>query len=148
MNSIFDTLKREEIIQRINSLTPSINVLWGKMNPFQIAQHCTRCEEMMQGDVRIKRVFIGRLIGKMILNKVLKDEKPFGKNSPTSPLLKTLDAEGDIDQQKKKWIEKIRRYENFKDPKLIHPFFGSMTREQIGYFAYKHADHHLRQMGL
>jgi len=27
----------------------------------------------------------------------------------------------------------------------MHPFFGKMTKEQVGYLAYKHTDHHLWQ---
>jgi hypothetical protein len=34
---------------------------------------------------------------------------------------------------------------HFSDPGLVHPFFGRMTPEQIGYMLYKHTDHHLRQ---
>jgi len=34
---------------------------------------------------------------------------------------------------------------SFPDYSFVHPFFGKMTKEQIGYHAYKHIDHHLRQ---
>jgi hypothetical protein len=117
------------------------------MNIFQMLKHCTLSEEMMQGKIKIKRVFIGRLIGPMILKKVLKDDKPFGKNSPTSSLIKTTKESGDTETQKKEWINRIEQYANYTNPEFIHPFFGPMTKEQIGLFAYKHADHHLRQFG-
>lgn len=39
--------------------------------------------------------------------------------------------------------EIIRRINTLDD--FMHPFFGKITREQIGYLAYKHDDHHLRQ---
>lgn len=112
-----------------------------------MVKHCTLCEDMMLGHVKIKRVFIGKIIGRMILNKVLKDEKPFGKNSPTSPLLETVGDTGDIEQQKLEWLKRIDEYARFDNYDFVHPFFGSMTKEQIGHFAYKHADHHLRQFG-
>ena len=147
MKSVYDTTTREEIIKRIHSLSQQHSAKWGKMNAFQMLKHCTLCEEMMQGKMKIKRVLIGRLIGKMILKKALKDENPFGKNSPTSPLLKTTGAHGDIEQQKKEWINRIEEYAGYHSPGFIHPFFGPMTKEQIGFFAYKHADHHLRQFG-
>jgi hypothetical protein len=110
-------------------------------------RHCTLCEDMMLGKIQIKRVLIGRLIGKMILKKVLKDNNPFRGNSPTSPILTTLNDHGDIGWQKKEWIDRIRQYGNFSNVAFIHPFFGPMTKDQIGVFAYKHADHHLRQFG-
>ena len=147
MKSIFDPLTKEALVNRINSLTPQNKAQWGKMNVFQMAKHCTLHEEMVFGKIIIKRVFIGRLIGPMILKKVLKDDRPAAKNSPTSRLLKTVGQSGDIEQQKKEWINTLEQYSNYNNPIFIHPFFGPMTKEQIGLFVYKHTDHHLRQFG-
>ena len=147
MKSIFDPPTREELINRINTVTQQTKAQWGKMNAFQMLKHCTRCEDMFQGKVKINRVFIGRLFGKMILKQVLKDDAPFRRNSPTSSLLKATDESGDIEQQKKEWINRIEQYADYNDQNFIHPFFGPMTKEQIGFLAYKHTDHHLRQFG-
>ena len=147
MKSVFDIATREELVERIKSLDQNNNALWGKMNVYQMVKHCTLHEEMVLGKLKIKRVFIGRLIGGMLLKKVLKDDKPFGRNSPTSSLLKTHHDRGDIEQQKKEWISRLEQYASYTAPDFIHPFFGPMTKDQIGFFAYKHADHHLRQFG-
>ena len=147
MKTVLDAAVRDELINRINTISQQHNAQWGKMNVFQMIRHCSRCEEMFLGRIKIKRVLIGRLIGRMVLKNILKDDKPFGKNSPTSPLLKTLDESGDMEQDKKEWINRIRQYEGYNNPDFVHPFFGPMTTEQIGVFAYKHADHHLRQFG-
>jgi hypothetical protein len=146
MKSVFDTSTKEELIRRINSLTPHNNAQWGKMSVFQMIRHCTLGEKMLQGELTIKRVFIGRLFGRMILKQVMKDDAPFKRNSPTSPLLQTPAEAGDIEQQKKEWGSRIGQYEPHTQG-IMHPFFGPMTGEQIGRFAYKHADHHLRQFG-
>lgn len=147
MKSIFEPATTEELITRINSVDDGNQAQWGKMNAFQMVKHCSQCEDMMLGHVRLKRVFIGRLIGKKILKKVLKDDRPFGKNSPTSPHMKTLNQSGDIEYQKQEWIKRIHQYGDFKNLDFVHPFFGPMSKEQVGIFAYKHADHHLRQFG-
>jgi hypothetical protein len=42
----------------------------------------------------------------------------------------------------------VEAYANYSNPGFVHDFFGKMTDEQIGIFAYKHADHHLRQFGV
>ncbi len=147
MNSVFDPSTREKLVKRIYSLNQENNAQWGKMNVFQMLKHCTLCEEMFLGKIKIKRVLIGRLLGKIILKKVLKDNSPFGKNSPTSPVLKTIGQNGDMDHQKKEWINCIEQYSNYNTTDFVHPFFGPMTKEQIGFFVYKHADHHLRQFG-
>ncbi|MFZ6013453.1 MAG: hypothetical protein ACOYXT_24130 [Bacteroidota bacterium] len=44
-----------------------------------------------------------------------------------------------------KWTALIEGYTHFHNPDFVHDFFGNMTVEEIGYFAYKHNDHHLRQ---
>lgn len=147
MKSVFDTSTREELVKRINSLSQQSNAQWGKMNVFQMLKHCTLSEEMILGKIKIKRVLPGRLFGRMILKKLLKDNSPFGKNSPTSSILKTTGESGDIEQQKKEWINRIEQYDNYNNPNFIHPFFGPMTKKEIGFFAYKHTDHHLRQFG-
>lgn len=147
METIFDASARKEIENRINSLSKQSKAGWGKMNIYQMLKHCTQCEDMFHGKIKIKRVLPGLLFGKMILKKVLKDGRPFGKNAPTSSLLKTTNESGDVEQQKKEWIDRIEQYANYSNPNFVHPFFGPMTKAQIGVFVYKHADHHLRQFG-
>lgn len=147
MKSVFDLSTKEELIKRINSLGPQNTAQWGKMDVYQMLRHCTLCDDMFLGTLKLKRVFIGRLIGSMMLKKVLRDNTPFSRNSPTSPVLKTTLQTGDIDLQKKEWISRIERFSGYDHPGFVHPFFGAMTREQVGLFAYKHADHHLRQFG-
>lgn len=148
MKTIFDPAIRQELVDRIEALKPDITPLWGKMTAYQMLRHCASCDDMVSGEVKIKRVFIGRLIGNMILKQVLKNEKPFKKNSPTSPLLLTAELNGDWELVKQEWKKRIDNYSNYSPLQFAHPFFGKMTKEQVGYFAYKHADHHLRQFGV
>jgi hypothetical protein len=147
MKTIFDPSTITELTTRINSLSQQHKAQWGTMNVFQMTKHCALCDDMFLGKIKIKRVFIGRLIGKMILKKSLQDNRPFGKNSPTAPVLKTVGDSGDIEQQKKEWLNRIEQYAAFNNFDFVHPFFGHMTKDQVGIFAYKHADHHLRQFG-
>ncbi|RXK62791.1 DUF1569 domain-containing protein [Lacibacter luteus] len=147
MKTLFESSVREEIINRINSLTSENNAQWGTMNVSQMLKHCTLCDDMFFGKINIKRVFIGRLIGPMLLKKALQDDRGFGKNSPTSPLLKTNNEVCDLAVQKKEWTLSIEQFADFNNNNFVHPFFGPMNKEQIGLFAYKHADHHLRQFG-
>lgn len=146
MKTIFEKSVREEVIQRINSLNINSKAQWGKMNIYQMLKHCTLWEEMIHGDKKYERVFIGRLFGKLALKSVLKDEMPLGRNSPTIPQL-VIRESGDVEHQKKEWIARIEKYENFSNPGFVHVFFGKMTEEQTGYMVYKHVDHHLRQFG-
>lgn len=107
-------------------------------------KHCRLNEEMLQGRTHYPRLFIGRLFGKMALKGILKDDSGMKKNQPTHPALKIKDT-GDFEQEKKQLIRLLAAYENLVPMELMHPFFGRMTRQQIGQFAFKHTDHHLRQ---
>jgi Protein of unknown function (DUF1569) len=144
MKTIFDKTTREELISRINSLNENSSAQWGKMNVYQMLKHCTIWEEMILGKKKYKQLFMGRLFGKMALRNNLKDEKPLGRNSPTMPGFK-ITENGNVEEQKKKWIALIEEEKDFANHDFVHPFFGKMTKEQIGHFAYKHTDHHLRQ---
>jgi len=147
MKTVFDKSTRDELIGRINTLTENSKAQWGKMNVFQMLNHCTKWEEWVFGRAKYKRAFLGRIFGKMALKSILKDEKPIGRNAPTIPELRIylIATHGDVSAEKAKWISFIEAYAHYSNPEFEHSFFGKMTEEQIGYMAYKHTDHHLRQ---
>jgi hypothetical protein len=144
MKTIFDQATRDELISRINKLSEESRAQWGKMNIYQMVKHCRLWEEMMLGRTRYKRAFIGRLFGKMALKSVLKDDSPLRRDTPTLPELR-ITENGAVSSERSKWIILIEKYGHFSNPDIVHPFFGRMTKEQIGYMVYKHTDHHLRQ---
>lgn len=148
MKTVFDTSTRDELLSRINSLTTDATAQWGKMTVYQMLSHCTRWDDMMVGKIQVKRMFLGRLVGKMALKNVLKTDKPLGKNSPTAPELLSTEKGGDMTWQKAEWRKRINDYIHFDKSNFVHPFFGTMTKEQVGQLVYKHHDHHLRQFGV
>ena len=138
---------RDELIVRINFLNENNTAQWGKMNVYQMAKHCTIWDEWVLGknNPTYKQNFLGFIFGKMALNSSVKDDTPMKKNMPSGRDFIIKEKDGDADLQKKIWIERIADYERFSNTAFIHDFFGKMTIEQIGIFAYKHSDHHLRQ---
>lgn len=147
MKSIFNETDRNEIIRRIETLDEASPAQWGKMNVYQMIKHCSGWEAWMQGigDHTYKQVFIGKIFGKMALNRMLKDDKPLDKGVPTATQFKIKENAGDIPAEKQKWVELIQSWEHYSNPGFIHDFFGKMTEEQVGMMVYKHNDHHLRQ---
>jgi Protein of unknown function (DUF1569) len=144
MKTIFDKNTVGGLINRINTLKPDDKAQWGKMNAYQMIKHCTLTEELYLGHKSYKRLFIGKLFGKMALKGILKDDEPMKKNNPTHPEFKITDS-GNLDDIRNKWIRLITLYESHSTKNVVHPFFGLMNQEQIGVYAYKHIDHHLRQ---
>jgi hypothetical protein len=146
MKTIFDKSTRDELIARIQALSPKSQPQWGKMNLYQMLKHCALWDEWMQGKRKYeRRAFLGRIFGRMALKNSLKDDGPMMRNAMTLPELKIPEETGDCECRKTRWITAIEEYAKFSNPGFVHYFFGKMTEEQMGYFAYKHADHHLRQ---
>lgn len=151
MKTIFEKSTREELIGRINSINENYEALWGKMNVYQMTKHCVIWHQWVLGidnTIEYKQSFLGKLIGKMILKNNTKNDKPLGKNAPAGSDFIVKDKSGDLENQKRKLIELTEQYGSYNNPDFIHDFFGKMTEEQIGIFAYKHYDHHLRQFGV
>lgn len=149
MKTVFDDHSRRELIERIDALNENNSALWGKMNVFQMAKHCTIWDEWVLGKNNhiYKQEFLGKIFGKMALKSNTKDDKPLGKGMPAGKGFTVKEKEGDLRIQKAAWTKSVSDYENFSNDGFVHDFFGKMTREQIGIFAYKHTDHHLRQFG-
>jgi Protein of unknown function (DUF1569) len=146
MKSIFDAKTRDELGDRINSLSENSAPKWGKMNVSQMMKHCTQWDEMALGKKKYKQSLIGKLFGRMALKDMMKDE-PVKKNLPTVPSFK-IKEDCDVAEEKKKWMRLLDEYRNFSNDGFIHPFFGAMTKENTGFMVYKHIDHHLRQFGV
>ena len=84
MKNLFDTMDNNEIIERINKLTPDTNAMWGKMTVAQMLAHFQTTIEVALGERKLKGGLIGFLFGKIVKRKLVKDE-PFKKNLPTAP---------------------------------------------------------------
>ncbi len=143
MKSIVDKTTRNELINRVNSLTETSVAQWGKMNVAQMMKHCTQWDEMALGKLQYKQSLLGKFFGKMALKDMMKDQ-PVKKGLPTVPSFK-IKQQVNFNDEKAKWIRLLAEYEHLPDKGFIHPFFGLITKEQTGYIVYKHIDHHLVQ---
>jgi hypothetical protein len=147
MKSILD---KEEILN-FKNLSEQIQeknlANWGKMNAAQMFQHLNKSVEVIFTDKPIKRMFIGRIIGKMILKKALRNSSPIDKNTPTAP---TFIADNSVDfvKEKEQWLGYLAKFTKMGEIDFegkVHPFFGKMTGHQWNALIYKHVVHHLEQ---
>jgi hypothetical protein len=149
MHSLFNKADANEILDRIEKLTPASSGTWGKMNVAQMLAHCNISLETAMGLNVIKRVFIGRIIGPLVKPHAV-NEKPFGKNKPTDKSY-IFPANLKFDEEKSKITENLKKFAEGGPSKATthpHPFFGKFTPQQWGIFQWKHMDHHLRQFGV
>lgn len=143
VKNLFDPAVKQEIIARINKLTPQSKALWGKMTVGQMMAHLQVPIGVGLGTNKIPRSFIGRIFGSFA-KKILYNDKPFKRHLPTDPSFVMKD-EKDFEKEKNGLIEMVQ---NFKEENIVntpHPFFGKLTKEQWSKGTWKHLDHHLQQ---
>jgi len=150
MKSIYETSAVESFKDRIDQLEESNGALWGKMSVKQMLKHCVENEKLLLRRRQFKDVFIGKIFGKMALKADVKNDEPFKKNSPTHPDLKIGEVFESFDVLKEEWKTLLEHYPDkieldYED--FVHPFFRKMNYTQVGIWAFKHTDHHLRQFG-
>jgi hypothetical protein len=148
MKSMFEKGTIDEIVGRINTLTPGSRQLWGKMGVAQMMAHCCTTLEVATGKKAANRLLIGRLLGP-IFKKHYYDESEFRKNSPTHPTFIVTD-ERDFAAEKGRLIALAREFAEGGESKCTtrpHSFFGPLRPGEWGIGTYKHLDHHLRQFG-
>jgi hypothetical protein len=150
MKSLFEGARAGEMKQRITKLRPDSERLWGKMNPAQALEHCSRGMEMALGDRTPPRVLVGRIMGWMVKPMALGNDEPMRRNSPTAKELVVQD-ERDLVTERARLCGLIDRFAA-AGPKGCtrhpHAFFGRLTPDEWAILMYKHLDHHLRQFGV
>ncbi len=150
MKNLFEAARVEELKQRISQIRPDSARQWGKMSPAQALEHCSRGVEMALGDKKLPRAMIGRILGWMVKPKVMGNDEPLRRNSPTMKELVVQD-EGDLGMERTRLCGLIDRFAAAGPAGCTthpHSFFGRLTSEEWAILMYKHVDHHLRQFGV
>ena len=150
MKNLFDPNAAQEVKERLEQLRPDSARLWGSMNAAQMAAHCSAGIQMAFGEVKPPRAFIGRVIGPLIKKKVVGDDAPLRRNSPTARELVMRD-DRDLEKERTHLRGLIDRFVAGGPSGCTshpHAFFGRMSPEEWSILMYKHLDHHLRQFGV
>jgi hypothetical protein len=151
MPSLYNSSDNQEIINRINKLTPDLKAEWGKMNTTQMLAHADVTMKSALGEVRLKRTLMGVLFGNRYKKKMTSTDEAFQKNLPTSKIFVTAIENKDFETEKKNLIASVQKFARLGPDgasKHPHPFFGHMTPQQWDTLVWKHLDHHLRQFGV
>jgi len=150
MRNMYDPVDIEDIKARLARMQPDQPPLWGSMTAPQAVAHCARSLEWPVGDRVPPRMFWAGFIGRAIKSKVLGNDAPFRRNSPTSPDLIIKD-DRDLNAERTRLLGLIDRFAAQGPDRCTrhpHSFFGPLTAEQWAILTYKHLDHHLRQFGV
>jgi len=149
MKSLFEKSASDEMIARINKLTPAAQPLWGKMNAAQALAHLSISLRAASGEDTYKKGLLGILFGGLA-KKAAFGEKPFRHNVPTDKKYVVSD-ERDLGVERKNLIAAVQKFSQAGPAgitKCPHPFFGVLTVQEWDILMWKHLDHHLRQFGV
>jgi hypothetical protein len=150
MRNLYEPADAEEIKERLATLRAENKEQWGGMNAAQAVAHCAASLEWAVGDRVPPRMLLASLLGRMIKDKVLGNDAPLRRNSPTAKDLLVAD-ERDLDTERKRLLALIDRFVEGGPAACTthkHSFFGRLTPEEWATLMYKHLDHHLRQFGV
>ncbi len=148
--NIFTKAISDNIINRINQLTPGTQAIWGKMNVAQMLAHCNVTYEMVYEDKHPKPNFFMKLILKAFVKKVVTDDAPYKHSLKTAPAF-IIQDERAFEIEKNRLINYINKTQQLGevsfDNKVSHSF-GKLTKVEWNNMFYKHLDHHLSQFGV
>ncbi len=147
LKNLFDANVKQDILVRIDRLTPQSQPQWGKMNVAQMLAHLQMPMGVALGSHKLPRTFFGRIVGRFA-KSVLYGEKPFKRNLPTDPSFVMISYQKDFEKEKQGIISMIKDFKEENIVNELHPFFGKLTKDQWSKGMYKHLDHHLQQFGV
>ena len=149
MKTLYQKEVVDEIINRVNKLSPNTQHQWGKMSVEQMLAHCSVGMQTATGEKFLQSGFFLKLIGPLFKSQTTND-KPFRKESPTHPGFIIGSTEG-FGKEKQKMVGLINKFHQGGEAKCTtnpHSFFGKLTPKEWSSLMYKHLDHHLRQFGV
>jgi len=144
--SLSDASARQELVDRLERLSPEAKPLWGKMTAPQMLAHLADWMLMAKGE--LKAAPKNRPLRFPPLKQLAIYWLPFPKGVPTAPEL--------ISRKPSAWTveravvrQHVQSFETF-NPAVFpeHPVFAKMTPKAWYVLGYRHMDHHLRQFGV
>lgn len=148
--SIYDKSVVQDLINRINKLTPASQPKWGKMNVAKMLAHSNVTYEYVFDERNDKPNFIAKLFLKNFVKNMVVSETPYKQNERTGPAFIIAD-ERDFEKEKTRLINYINRTLEkgasfFEGKESVS--FGVMTATEWNNLMYKHINHHLQQFGV
>jgi Protein of unknown function (DUF1569) len=139
----------DDILGRLEKLSPQSQAQWGKMNVAQMLAHVTANLEMATSDKKVRQAFMGRIFGKGAKQQILTSgAQP--RNMGTFSYLKIVDQR-EFEKEKEVLRLKLARFYQGGEAAITrqpHGFFGCLTPNEWARLQYIHIDHHFKQFGV
>ncbi len=150
MKNIFEKEVANELIDRLNKLTPETKAQWGKMNVAQMLAHCCVTYEMVYENSHPKAKGMKRMLLNWFVKPTVVSDKPYKKNSPTAPTFKIVEPKI-FQAEKQRLIEFISKTQEIGEAEFDGKeslSFGKLNIDEWNNMFYKHLDHHFNQFGV
>ena len=148
--TIFDPTLKQQLLARIDKLSPTANRKWGKMNAAQALRHMALGNQMALGEFLVESKPFGALKKKLFRLILLNVPAPKGRAETLPPLnvvnlnIDPTDFEAERSNLKS-YIQKISTATSFAEE---NSFGGKFSRDDWGRLMYNHTNHHLKQFGV
>ena len=151
MKNLFDKKVKEEILARVDKLTPNSKALWGKMNVNQNLLHMSVGFDIPTGKLNpTVAKAVPPIVPKWLLKFFMLNAKiPKGKAETFLELNMVSNDINPTDFEAERNKLKAAIEDFCKSTSLIteNKFAGKFTKNDWGKLNYNHTDHHLRQFG-
>lgn len=139
----------ELVLARIQALDPGDKALWGRMNAGQMLCHLCDAARFAVGQQPIPAIPTG-IPPKLMKWLALEVPLRWKRNYPAPAAIDQLQGgtpPAEFEHDRAALLELTRQLTAASLEGRMHPYFGSMTRQEWMRWAWLHADHHLRQFG-
>ena len=150
MQNLLHDSAKQEILARIDKLTPASKAQWGKMNVNQGLRHMSMAFDISSG---ILDPTVSRVPGmpRWLLKFFLLNAKPPRERAETFKEINMVANNvnpTDFEAEKNKLKSAVTNFTTSSSLIPENKLVGKFTKDNWGKLNYNHTDHHLRQFGV
>ena len=150
MKNLLNETAKQEILSRIDALTPQSKPVWGKMNVNQNLRHMTMAFDIPTGKLDPTPSKVPPM-PKWLLKFFLLNMQPPKGQANTFVEMNMVENNVDpevFEAEKKSLKEAIEKFSKTQSFIPENKLGGKFSRDDWGKLNYNHTDHHLRQFGV
>ena len=141
----------DDVIARLQRLTPDTTRRWGTMTAHEMLCHLADSFRGVMGERPVSMATASPVKRRLMRFVALHVPLPWPRGIPTRPEVdprRSGSRPGAFEADRHEVIALLRRFTSRDARYQQHPMFGPMSRRDWLVWGYRHMDHHLRQFGL
>lgn len=149
MKNLFDQAARQEVLSRIDTLTPGSKAQWGRMNVNQGMRHMAMAFDISNGTLDPTPSKVPPM-PKWLLKFFLLNAKPPKERADTFKEMNMVENNinpEEFEAEQKNLKDAIERFSKSTSLIAENKLAGKFCKDDWGKLNYNHTDHHLRQFG-